>query len=110
MLVAPATGPRNMPARITSIGWSVIGTGVHGSGIAICEAAATAAAKPTTPKIVRPRERESEPALVRVVMSFHSRDAEGNRVAATEAQRREPSLLVSILERVQQCRQNTSAA
>ena len=49
MLVAPATGPSIMPARITSIGCRVIGTGVNGSGIAICDAAATAAAKPTTP-------------------------------------------------------------
>ena len=40
-------GPSHMPASTTSIGCNVIGTGVHGSGIAICDAAAT-------------REREAE--------------------------------------------------
>ena len=52
MLAAPATGPSHIPARTTSIGCSVMGTGVHGSGIATCDAAATAAAKPTIPTIV----------------------------------------------------------
>ena len=60
-----------MPERITSIGCSVMGTGVQGSGIAIYDAAATAAAKPTIPKIVTPRERDSVLTLVRVVILVH---------------------------------------
>src|SRR5262245_57367617 len=58
MLAAPATGPSIIPLRITSIGWSVSGTGVNGSGIDTCDAAATAAAKPTMPIAVS-RLRES---------------------------------------------------
>ena len=57
MLATPALGPSIMPARITSIGCRVSGTGVPGSGIATCEAAATAAANPTVPARVTPAER-----------------------------------------------------
>ena len=69
--MAPATGPSSIPARMTSIGWSVIGTGVHGNGIAICDAAATAPANPTIPKIAIPRERESDLTLVEVAILVH---------------------------------------
>jgi hypothetical protein len=48
-----------------------MGTGVQGNGIATCDAAATAAANPTIPKIVMPRERETDAALVKVVMLVH---------------------------------------
>src|SRR5262249_28285044 len=53
-----------MPARTTSIGCNVIGTGVHGRGIAICDAAATAAAKPKTPMTVVRDGRSARVALV----------------------------------------------
>src|SRR4051812_41758134 len=56
------------------------------------------------------RERVGVPALIRVVILVHPRDAEGNRVTTAEAQRREAALLVSILERVEQRRQHTRAA
>jgi hypothetical protein len=78
MLAAPATGPSHMPASTTSIGCNVIGTGVNGSGIATCDAAATAAAKPTIPTIVSDgesacpegvRDRDAVDAVV--VMSVH---------------------------------------
>jgi hypothetical protein len=60
---------------MTSIGCNVIGTGVHGSGIAICDAAATAAAKPTIPTSVK-RDESERPSGVRsrdtvVVMSVY---------------------------------------
>src|SRR5262245_18954444 len=94
ILAAPAAGPNIMPARITSIGCNVIGTGVNGSGIDTCDAAATAAANPTIPTAVN-RCRESDG--VRVVISVHSRNAEGNRVTAAKAQRRKSTARIPIL-------------
>ena len=75
MLAAPATGPSHIPARMTSIGCNVIGTGVQGSGIAICDAAPTAAAKPMIPTNVK-RDESERPSGVRsgeavVVMSVY---------------------------------------
>ena len=64
MLVAPAAGPSSMPASTTSMGWSVNGTGVPGIGIAICDAAATAAANPTIPTAVTVADRRGERASV----------------------------------------------
>src|SRR5262245_34310766 len=107
MLAAPAAGPNIIPARITSIGWSVSGTGVNGSGIDTCDAAANAMAKPMMPSAVRPlRVRDG----VRVViLSVYSRYAEGNCVAAAEAQRRQSATRIPILHRVQQRRQHPRA-
>jgi len=46
------------------MGWSVNGTGVPGIGIAICDAAATAAANPTIPTAVPVADRRGERASV----------------------------------------------
>src|SRR4051812_39566873 len=108
MLAAPGTGPSIMPARTTSSGCSVSGTGVPGSGMATCDAAASAMTKPTAPKSARVRSclRESES----VVMSGFSGNTEGHRVAASEAERRDTGSGATILHGVQQSCQHARAA
>ena len=49
MLAVPSQGPRVIPASTTKNVWSVIGTGVPGTGTAICPPAVVARANPTTP-------------------------------------------------------------
>src|SRR6185312_16200856 len=89
---------------------SVNGTGVPGSGIAICDAAATAAAKPTIPMSERREARGEKRESVVVVMSVGSRDAEGNRVAAAEAERGEAAVHVAVLHGIEKRRQHARAA
>ena len=90
MLAAASSGPSSMPASTTTNGCSVSGTGVPGSGIAICDASASAA---DGRRRCRARElRGVRAARARVVMSLPSGDAERHRVAAAEAERREATL------------------
>src|SRR6185503_7365679 len=117
MLAAPTLGPSIMPARMTSIGCNVIGTGVPGSGRAICDAAATAAANNTAPntrsdaKTRRAFSRlETSVVDMSVDMSVDSRNAERHGIAAAETQRGEPGGLVAILERVKQRGEDARAA
>src|ERR1051325_11520307 len=109
MLATPAAGPSHMPASTTTSGWSVNGTGVPGIGTATCDAAASAAAKPTMPRTVVQRERASE--CVSVVMcSVDPGNAEGHRIAAAETERREAARGIAVDHGMQQCRENTRAA
>src|SRR5213592_4515805 len=48
MLSAPSGAPSRPPTSSTASGWSVIGTGVPGSGTDTCAAAATTSAPTTT--------------------------------------------------------------
>src|SRR5436309_16115476 len=111
MLAAPATGPSISPASTTTSGCSVIGTGVNGSGIATCDAAASTAAKPTMPIVVTRPSRDGRTAVERVLIvsgkfeeGVRSRslatlgmtdglidqlDAEGDGISAAEAERGE---------------------
>src|SRR4051794_5992862 len=113
MLAAAAPGPSQRPAITTRSGWSVRGTGVPGSGIATCEARASATAKPTTPTAtVTGARRAALGATAEVsvlVICSDSLHAEGHRVAAAEAERREPGLFVPVTEGVQQGRQHARA-
>src|SRR3954463_722860 len=110
MLATPATGPSIRPASTTIIGCSVIGTGVNGSGIATCDAAARASAKPATAAIVRPTPRGRSMNVERVLMvtksefkccSINALDAEGDGVAAAEAERRQACTGTAVAQRVQ---------
>src|SRR3954470_2771689 len=84
MLAAPAVGPSIKPASTTTRGWSVKGTGVPGIGIVICAAAASATAKPTTPKIVDGLVWRIVVAMD--VISILPFDAEGDGVTAAKAE------------------------
>src|SRR4051812_40390760 len=87
------------PASTTTNGCSVSGTGVIGSGTAICDASASATATITTPIA---RLRGVRTARASVVMSLPSGDGERHRVAAAEAERREAGGEIPILQRVEQ--------
>src|SRR3954469_13936167 len=114
MLAAAAIGPRTSPASTTTSGWSVSGTGVPGSGIATCDASASATAKPTTPS-ARTRALEvdrarSAPADVVIEVMSDALHGKGHRVPATEAERRQAGRLVAILQGIQQRREDACAA
>ena len=69
MLAAPAAGPSIKPARTTTSGCSVIGTGVKGNGIATCEARARAIEKPAMPAMVKRASRGCRTEVERVLIS-----------------------------------------
>src|SRR5689334_15348837 len=115
MLAAPAIGPSINPASTTTSGCRVIGTGVNGSGIATCDAAARMAAKPTTPIVVSRASRVDRTGVERVLMSW-SREgrfrgerarsigalhAQRHRVAAAQAERGEAGAGTAITHRIQ---------
>src|SRR3954470_7951974 len=109
MLATPATGPSIRPASTTIIGCSVIGTGVNGSGIATCDAAARASAKPATAAMVRPTPRGCSMDLERVLMvtksefkccSIDALDAPGDGVPTAEAERCQASTGARVAHRV----------
>src|SRR3954465_5858388 len=112
MLVAPAVGPRSIPANTTSMGCSVNGTGVPGIGSTICDAAATAAANPTMPKAVTVAERWRGRAsvIMRDCSLVDASNAECHGIAAAEAQRGQPALQPSVLQCVKQRREYTRPA
>src|SRR6188508_3059172 len=95
------------PASTTTNGWSVSGTSVPGSGMAICDETASAIAAITTPIA---RLRGVRTARASVVISLPSGDGERHRVAAAKAERREAGGEIPILQSVQQCGQDARAA
>src|SRR4051812_10066886 len=104
---APATGPSIIPASTTSIGCSVSGTGVPGSGIAICDAAATAITKPAAPNSATRLSCANE--IENVAMSVVPGNTEGDGIAATKTQRRQPRARAAFLHGVQQRREDAGA-
>src|SRR4051812_18462427 len=111
MLATPADGPSQSPASATMSGCSVIGTCVPGTGMAICDAAASAAAKPTMPASVTQPEREGMDNVVMILVdSVHASDAERDGISAAQTQCGESRLRPTILHRVEEGREHARAA
>src|SRR3712207_1985479 len=116
MLAAAARGPSQRPASTTTNGCSVNGTAVPGIGRVTCAAAASAAAKPTTPTRVTLAARGSDREIDVMGAWFPWRwwsdalDAHRDGVAAAEAERGESRARVAVLHGVQQRREHARAA